>query len=1047
MRFPHFVPFVIYITLNTLSLFAQSPDGNINGLVSDSSSAAVVGAEVVAVNDVTRVQYVTKTNGEGIYVLPNLPPGPYRVQVSKIGFKTLIKPDVVLNVQDALSINFTLPVGASHEIVTVEGGAPLVNTESAAVSTVVDRQFAENLPMNGRSFQTLIELTPGVVVVSSNLLDSGQFTVDGQRASSNYWTVDGVSANIGMSAYFNPGNSVGGTLGGFSALGGTNSLVSVDALQEFRIQTSTYAPEFGRTPGGQISIVTRSGTNQFHGTLFDYLRNDILDANDWFADNAHLPKPEERQNDFGGTFSGPIRKDQTFFFLSYEGLRLRLPQVKETTVPSIAARRNAIPAAQPYLNAYPLPNPDALDVNGVSPYNASFSNEAALDAYGMRIDHHFNSSLGLFGRYDYSPSRIVQRGGVGGPLSELSPARITTQTLTAGGEWAISTSTVNDLRFNYSRTTSASSFALDALGGAIPPAQIPFPDSLTPQNAFFSFDILSLTNGYLAVGKNVSNLQRQINIVDTLTAQRGSHTLKFGVDFRRLTPLYGPRKYDQDLFFNDVPSTETGTLAFSVVDSYNQAVFSLRNLGAFAQDTWKVVPRLVLTYGLRWDVDFSPSTLSGPNIPPVTNFRNLPMLGLAPPGRAPFQTAYGNVAPRIGLAYGLRRDPKWQSVVRGGFGVFFDLATSEVGNFFSGYPFTAFNFTFGDRFPLTPAFAAPPAITPQSLSSSTLSAYDPNLRLPYTLEWNAAIEQTLGQQQSLTVSYVGAAGRRLLQTTYVSSPNSNFGTVNLVSNTATSDYDALQVQFQRRLLRGLQSLTSYAWSHSIDTASAGSIGVGSNTYIPGQANRGSSDFDIRQALSSAVTYEISASRDAGWRDVLLHGWSLQSVLQVRTAPPEQVYIGNFASLSNNYLSYVRPDVVPGQPFYLYGSQYPGGKALNAAAFTNPPVDPTSGLPIRQGGLTRNSLRGFGATQWDFAVHRDFPIRESLKLQFRAELFNILNHPNFAPPVGNLSSPQFGQSVQMLGRSLGASNLGGGGFDPLYQIGGPRSVQFALKLMF
>ena len=199
MRFPRFVPLYVFLTLSTLHLLAQSPDGNINGLISDPSSAAVVGAEIVAVNDVTGLQYTTRTNREGIYVLPNLPPGPYRIQVSKVGFKTIIKPDIVLNVQDAVSINFTLPVGATYEVMTVEGGAPLVNTENAAVSTVVDRQFAENLPMNGRSFQSLIELTPGVVLTASNPSDGGQFSINGQRAASNYWTVDGVSANIGRS--------------------------------------------------------------------------------------------------------------------------------------------------------------------------------------------------------------------------------------------------------------------------------------------------------------------------------------------------------------------------------------------------------------------------------------------------------------------------------------------------------------------------------------------------------------------------------------------------------------------------------------------------------------------------------------------------------------------------------------------------------------------------------------------------------------------------------------------------------------------------------
>src|SRR6266852_2546087 len=236
---------LVCAALFVLSVVAQSPNGAINGQVLDPSGSAIDDAGIVIVNDITGLQYVTKTNDEGIYVLANLPPGPYRLQVSKVGFKTLIKPDITLNVQDALALNFTLPVGALSETVTVECGAPLVNTESAAVSTVVDRQFAENLPMNGRSFQTLIQLTPGVVVTPSTNFDSGQFSVNGQRASSNYFMVDGVSANIGVGVnnIGAAGNAFGGALGSFSAQGGTNSLVSVDALQEFRIQTSTYAPE------------------------------------------------------------------------------------------------------------------------------------------------------------------------------------------------------------------------------------------------------------------------------------------------------------------------------------------------------------------------------------------------------------------------------------------------------------------------------------------------------------------------------------------------------------------------------------------------------------------------------------------------------------------------------------------------------------------------------------------------------------------------------------------------------------------------------------
>jgi hypothetical protein len=437
MSFPRtnvFLGCLFLLVLPVIPCVGQSPNGNINGLVLDPTSQLIVGAEVIAVNDVTGVQYITKTNNVGVYVLPNLPPGPYRIQVSKVGFKTIIKPDIVLNVQGALSINFTLPIGPTFETVTVQGGAPLVNTENAAVSTVVDRQFAENLPMNGRSFQTLIYLTPGVVATPSTAFDNGQFTVNGQRASSNYWMVDGVSANIGISASQLAGNGIGGAAGSFSALGGTNSLVSVDAMQEFRIQTSTFAPEFGRTPGGQISIVTRSGENQFHGAAFDYLRNDVFDAANWFngyTNNPPLPKALERQNDFGGTFSGPILKDRTFFFYSYEGLRLRLPQTAITNVPDLAARKNAVVAMQPYLNAFPLPNgPDDVSA-GTAEFHASYSNPATLDAYSLRIDHKLSQNWSIFGRYNDSPSEFVARGG-GAALSVVQPSRITTQTLTVG---------------------------------------------------------------------------------------------------------------------------------------------------------------------------------------------------------------------------------------------------------------------------------------------------------------------------------------------------------------------------------------------------------------------------------------------------------------------------------------------------------------------------------------------------------------------------------------------------------------------------------------
>lgn len=1043
---------------------AQSTSGTISGIVVDPAERVVPDADIVVLNDLTRVQYTGKTNHDGIYVVSGLPPGPYRIQVSKPGFKTVIKPDITLNVQDAIAINFTLPVGAILETVTVEGGASPIDTENAAVSTVVDRQFAENLPLNGRSFQTLIDLTPGVVLTPSYQGAEGQFSVNGQRTASNNWMVDGVSANIGIGANANGGNGVAGAVGSFSVLGGTNSLVSVDALQEFRIQTSSYAPEFGRTPGAQISIATRSGTNQFHGTAFDYLRNSALDANNWFADQAGLPKPAERQNDFGGTFSGPILKDRTFFFFSYEGLRLAIPQTTFTSVPDVTSRNSAPAVVQPYLNAYPLPNGADDPTTGIAQFNASYSNPASLDAYSLRLDHRISDQVSLFGRYNYSPSSAADRGSSTlYPLSDVLKARITTQTATIGLTWTPTPFVVNDFRFNYSTTHASSSFGVDTFGGAVPFDTLPFPNGYSLGNSELIFTIYALSHPYLTAGANGTNVQRQINLVDSLSIQKGTHNLKLGFDYRRLTPSYDPSLYKQQPIFLDVDSTVANNPLGAFVNSAVTSKLLFQNLGVFIQDTWRLSPRLTATYGLRWDLDFVPGSITGAALPAVTGYdlANLSNLALASPGTSPFAMTYGNVAPRIGLAYQLSQNPNWGSVLRGGFGVFYDLATSQVGDALgSSYPFGASVTVLGPpyggtaTFPLSASDAAPPVIAASSLSlpGQTLVAFDPYIKLPYTLEWNGAFEQQFGPQQTLSLSYLGSSGKRLIQSAYILQPNPTLYSADLVGNTATSSYNALQVQFQRRLSHGLQALASYTWSHSIDDGSNGSYGIGSNTYVPGSANpnRGPSDFDLRNSFSGALTYDIPTPRgNLVEREILGH-WSVDNVVEAWSAPPVNIYYSDFSFLSGAYTE-VRPDFVPGVPMYLYGAEYPGGKAFNPGAFTSPPVD-ANGNPLRQGTLGRNALQGFGAAQWDFAVHRDFPIRDSLKLQFRAELFNVLNHPNFAPPIGDLQSPQainpqFGLSTQTLGQYLGNTNIGGGGFSSLYQVGGPRSIQFALKLIF
>jgi hypothetical protein len=1083
------------LLISSLSLRARADsNATVTGLVTDSAGHAVAEVSVAFTNVNSGLERATETNRNGIYRLPGLLPGIYRANLTKDGFSSIVKGGIEVHVQDELSINFALRAGSVFESVTVEEGAPLVNTQSTAVSTVVDRQFADNLPLNGRGFQSLIDLTPGVVLIVSTITDGGQFSINGQRGNANYWTVDGVSANTGISATNYPGNGTGGGLPVFTAQGSTNSIVSLDAMREFRIEASSASADFGRMPGAQISIVTRSGTNRFHGSLFDYFRNDALDSNDWFANSTALPKPEERQNDFGGTLSGPIERGRTFFFLSYEGLRLRLPLASTSAVPDNAgvaaglnSRENAAPQMRPYMNAFPLPNgPEILEAcdpsdpsclsfgqkaSGAALFKASFSDRSTLDAYSLRMDHAVSAALNVFGRFSDSPSGLVQR--VPGALSTVLSSRFATQSITVGATWSRSPALLNDLRFNYSRTSASSYFYMDRFGGAVP---FPGPASTDPLNQPGSLLVLNtLTPSmFLAQGRDQQNLQKQYNFVDSLSIQLGRHSLKLGVDLRRLTPFLDPDPYLQWIFFADTPSLAAGNAFFSRIESHLQGTILFKNFGFFAYDKWQINPRLTLNYGVRWDIDGVPKALSGPSPVAVTGFDlNDPSgLALATAGTPPFATTYGNFAPRVGIAYQLGKRQQFQSVIRGGAGIYYDLATQEVGNSvgIADYPYGATKFLLGATFPLDLSSAAPPSVDAAELSTGRLSAFDPHLKLPYTVEWNLAIEQAIGPEQTLSATYVGAAGRRLIQTALLFFPNSSFRQADLITNSASSRYDALQVQFNRRLSHGVQALASYSWSHSIDDASAGSaFGNAANALVPAtkDENRGASDFDVRHVFSTGITYTPSFAERNSFTRWAFHGWSLQSILQVRSAPPVNVYIPDLSDLTDH--TEIRPDIAADIPLYLYGDAYPGGRALNGTpgAVSGgcadgsisigpfcPPPPGTNGRPPRQGNLGRNALRAFGAAQWDFGVHRDFPIHDLLSLQFRAEMFNAVNHPNFAAPNPLLTFSQspvnfseFGKATEMLGRGLSGGNLQGGGLDPLYQFGGPRSIQFALRLVF
>jgi hypothetical protein len=682
------------------------------------------------------------------------------------------------------------------------------------------------------------------------------------------------------------------------------------------------------------------------------------------------------------------------------------------------------------------------------------------------MDHTVNDKLTFFGRYNYSPSENIQRGGPGFVTNTFAVTEIKTETLTGGATWNVTPQAVNDFRINWSRNKGASVREIDDFGGAVPlPESTFFRPPFTNQDSLYTLTIGGGTNSVLRVGSNAINTQRQINVIDNLTFLAGLHHLKLGVDYRKLYPIFGPRLYSQNFTFSGfgitgtppVGSVFSGRLSSGSISGVSDTLFPLfTNFSAYVQDTWRVTPRLVLTYGLRWEVNPAPSEKKG-NVPfPVNQIDSVASLDIAQRGEPLYNTTYNNFAPRVGISVKLFQQHGSETVLRSGFGIFYDLGTGPLSGAYSVFPFTATrNLPANTPFPVAATLLVPP-VPDINARPISLNAVDPDLQLPRTYQWNVAVEQSIGSHQAVSATYVGAAGRRLLRLESFSNPNPRISFLTLTRGVATSDYHALQLQFQRRLTRGLQSLVSYSWSKSLDTASDDSAANTPVEKFDPQLDRGPSNFDVRHQFSMAVTYNIPIRPVNRVVDGVLHNWALDAVFVARSATPVNVTFsrdigfGSFAT---------RPDLVSGVPLYIDDPGAPGGKRINNAPVAGNPrqIGPFL-VPVaaRQGNLGRNSLRGFPLHQLDLAVRRQFNFTDRLNLQFRAEFFNIFNRPNFADPVSSLGqvSPTgafvagstFGRSISMLGRSLGSGGTTGG-LNPLYQVGGPRSLQFGVKLQF
>ncbi len=1070
-----FLLFTIHFSLFTAT--AQTATATLRGTVVDANGASVPGASVTITDTAKGFERKVTTDDEGSFTLPLLQPSNYILIVARDGFASSQVENVILNVGDQKAIRVELKVSPLKDEVVVTPDAPLVDT-SPAVSTTIGRDLAGRLPLNGRSFQSLILLTPGVTVATSGTNDAGQFSVNGQRGSTNVFLVDGVSANVGLisvTASGSTSNAISGSLAGSypatNAFGGTNNLVSQDALQEFKIQTSTTSAEFGRQPGAQVSLVTRSGENKLHGNAFEYFRNEALDARNYF-NKEPAPKTPLRQNQFGGTFSGPIvlpafgdegadwylGRDRSFFFFSYEGQILRVPSLGGAFVPSERLRLRVPTVLQPILAAFPGPTepettttatcsqppppqppdptcaPNGRRYSGVARATHSISNPGSMDATSVRIDHRLTDRHLLYGRYNFSPSNSTRFSG--GAFGTDTVTK--TQTLTFALTSVFNSKLINDFRINFSEHDSNLVRVPATYGGAIPI------DGSILTNGFDGVGQITVIGFGAAVvgGDSEKHRQRSMNIVDTFTLLRGRHQLKFGVDYRRLTPTFGPQDIQTVTFSNE--AALMNLIATSVsIQSIDSARPTFQNISVFGQDTWKVSPRLTLDFGLRYELNPTPSEADGKIPPVVTGIGedlDVTEATLAPIGTSFYKTFYTAFAPRFGVAYQLRKRKGGETILRGGIGVYYDLGATGATR---GYPFTGTKNLTNVPFPLSDsAVERPPVVVNATLPLSVaVFANAENLRLPYSMQWNVTVEQAVGAKQAISVAYVAQSSEQLLNQQTLNRPinniangprpNPNFREILYVFNGPTSDYHSMQVHYKARFVNRLSTVVNYTWSHAIDEISADLEGI--------SLRRGNASFDVRHNFSAAFAFDIpSPFRSSRWKYVF-RGWALDGIIHLQTGRPIDIF-SNSITIVDGLVVNLRPNLVLGQPLYIKDATVPGGRRFNTAAFSPPIPNPSAPNAPFQGNFGRNVLRELPLQQMDLALSRTFSLSESLRFQLKGEMFNVLNHPMFGNYDVNSSSSTFGVPGTTLNTSLG-------GQSGLYQLGGPRSIQLSARLSF
>ena len=1014
-------------------LLAQVTTGTISGTVTDSTGAVLPGAKVVILNEDTGIPRTVQPESAGRYLAPGLSLGKYRVTTSLEGFQTEVRSGIVLTVGREAVVNFQLQVGAITQTVEVRGEAPLVESTTAAGGSLVDERAIRDLPLNGRSYDQLALLQPGVTAYAGGNAGFSygagvRFSVSGGRSYTNSFLLDGTDIN----------DAANGTPGGAAGLN-----LGVEGIREFRILTSTYSAEYGRASGAVVNSVTKSGTNELHGVAFHFLRNSALDARNFFDRDPSNPlvrsdPPPFKRNQFGGALGGPIQKDRTFFFGNYEGLRQRLATTGFATVPTAEAKNGILPvldrdnravgtrtvpvnpAVRPFLALYPNPNGN-IHADGTGNFLSANSVPTTEDYLMVRIDHQVNQNHSLFGRYSFDDDSRVELNSLAN-VEAATRARRQYATLQLNS--SLSPVLLNNFRFAFNRSGQFT----DSLPTEQLPPEVSFIPGLTIGNLGIRGRSAASATVYAVLGTSDS-APRSYNYNlfewgDDLTYIRGKHSLKFGGSAKRIRDNTAQNTSLRGLYsFDTFETLLLGTPAsFSAVKPGQDAYRGIRQsiFNVYGQDDLKVNSRLTLNLGIRWEAATEPGEVNGK----VSNLVRLTDPAVTVLDRY-FQLSKKNIQPRVGFAW--QFNSSGTSVVRGGFGIFHDQVVPlfyslQVNKYPPFYELLQVNATAPNiRFP-----DAYLQLGQQSLVR--LTAVAPNHKTPAKNHYQISIQQQLFTDMVVEAAYVGSKATNLWRVSehntrqYVlvngqkffpaGSPrkNPNFDEIRTITTDTDSNYNSLQLKVRRTSSRGLQFQVAYTYAKSIDELSGigttdienRDSGASLDPEDPGR-DRGRSIFDMTHNFVVNFSYPIPVRFQQKVPSFLLGGWEVSGITTLRSGQPSTPQLGFEHSRNGGGGRGDRPDLVPGaslNPIQGVTAGCTGTPAGEKLGTPNRWFDPCAfQLPAigTYGNVGRTTITGPGLRTFDLSLVKNFSLSEAAKLQFRAEFFNLFNRANFGAP--------------------------------------------------